>query len=167
MKKRGLNLPSERAVKGNASLWKRISAFFIDLVILNLIVFYPFKGFIQKIIPIGSYKESYQFLMAHTKLTGTLSAISVIMALLGILYFVLLEYKLNQSVGKVIMNIYVTSEEKQLGFWQCVVRSMFLIPAFPFIILWVLDPLSMFFTAKNQRLSEILSRTRTVEDFMV
>ena len=167
MKKRGLNLPGMRTVKGSASVWKRLAAFVFDLLLINLIVFYPFRGFMEKIMPAGSIKETYQFLINNAKLAGALSYVSAVMAVLAILYFALLEYKTGQTIGKILMRIYIVGDGKELRLWQCLARSMFLMPVFPFVLLWALDPLFMFFTANSQRLSEILSRTRTVEDFAV
>jgi len=89
------------------------------------------------------------------------------MAFLAILYFMLLEKKLNQSPGKILFNLYVVSQEKELKYWQLFVRNMFLIPFFPFVLLWIIDPIVMLFTKQNQRLSEILSRTKTVEKYKV
>jgi uncharacterized RDD family membrane protein YckC len=77
----------------------------------------------------------------------------------------ILEKELNQTPGKMLFNLYVTSQTKDLKYWQLFVRSMFLIPVFPFVLLWVIDPIVMLFTKENQRLSEILSRTKVVEKY--
>ena len=72
---------------------------------------------------------------------------------------------LRQSIGKIFTNIYVVSETKELKLWQLLVRNLFLIPFFPFVLLWIVDPAFMFFTKDNKRLSEILSKTKVVEKY--
>jgi uncharacterized RDD family membrane protein YckC len=89
------------------------------------------------------------------------------MSLFAILYFLLLEKKIGQTPGKMIFNISVAGESGEVRLWQLAIRSIFLIPIFPFFLLWVVDPLFMFFTKSSQRLSEILSRTKTVEKYML
>jgi uncharacterized RDD family membrane protein YckC len=81
------------------------------------------------------------------------------------LYFVILENKLRQSIGKMIFNLYVEGQDKDIKYWQLFARSMFLIPIFPFVLLWIIDPIVMLFTKENQRLSEILSKTKVVERY--
>lgn len=168
MKKRGLKLPKERTFTGPALVWKRLLAFLADLLIINLILFFPFKRIIQKSIPeFTSYSEAYRFLSSNQTYTATLTIVSLIMSLFAILYFALLEYKIQQTPGKILFNISIVSEIKKLNFWQCTVRSLFLIPVFPFFLLWIIDPLFLFFTKTNQRLSEILSKTKTIEQYII
>lgn len=86
------------------------------------------------------------------------------MGLLAFMYFTVLEKKFEQSIGKMMTHIYVVSDEKEMKFWQVAVRNLFFIPIFPFILLWVLDPLLMIINKQNKRLSEIVSKTKVVED---
>lgn len=159
-----LNLPKERTFIGPALIWKRIAAFFIDIAILNLIVLFPFRALFQKIVPKDySFSEAYRLLGSSTDFTGFLSSISFIMSILMIMYFFMLERKMSRTIGKSIMKIYVVSDTEVLKSWQVFVRSLVFIPIFPFVLLWLLDPLFMFFTKTNQRLTEILSKTRVVE----
>lgn len=168
MKKRGLNLPKEQAFEGPALVWKRLLAFITDLLIINLVLFFPFKRIIQKSIPsFASYSEAYSFLTTHQSYTNNLTIVSIIMSLFAILYFALIEYKIQQTPGKILFNISIVSDTKKLSFWQFVVRSLFIIPIFPFFLLWIIDPLFMFFTKTNQRLSEILSKTKTVAIYII
>ena len=100
----------------------------------------------------------------------------------------MLEKKMGQTIGKMLMKIYVvdarekvagenartlafmasshsTSDNNNLKTWQLLARNLVFIPMFPFVLLWVLDPLFMFFTKTNQRLTEILGRTKVVEKY--
>ena len=89
------------------------------------------------------------------------------MSLLAFLYFFIMESKMGQTIGKKIMNLHVAGETKDLKKWQVFVRSLLFIPIFPFDLLVIIDPLFMFFRSSNQRLSEILSKTRVVEKYTV
>jgi len=91
----------------------------------------------------------------------------ILLSILALFYFAILEYKLGQSIGKIFMNIKVISITKKLLFWQCIGRSLFLLPVFPFFLLWAIDPLFLFFNKKGQRLSEFLTKTKVVEDYII
>lgn len=161
-----LTLPKEKAFAGPALLWKRIAAFFIDIVIINLIVLLPFRKLFQSIVPKDySFSEAYRLLSTSTNYTSYISSISFIMSVLIILYFLMLESKMGQTIGKMLMKIYVVSDKNNLRTWQLLTRNIVFIPLFPFVLLWIVDPLFMFFTKTNQRLSEILSKTRVVEKY--
>lgn len=158
-----LNLPQEKTFIGPALIWKRIAAFFIDIVIINLFVLFPFRSLFQNIVPKDySFSEAYKF-FSSTNYTNFITSISFIMSILIILYFVMLERKMSQTIGKMFMRIYIISNNNTLKTWQLVLRNLVFIPLFPFILLWIVDPLFMFFTKTNQRLSDILSKTSVVE----
>lgn len=161
-----LNLPKERTFTGPALLWKRIAAFFIDMAIINLVILFPFRSLFQNIIPKDySFSEAYKLLSSSTDYTGFMTSVSLVMSVLVILYFLLLERRMSQTIGKMLMKVYVVSDNNALKAWQLLARNLVFIPIFPFVLLWVLDPLFMFFTKTNQRLSEILSKTRVVEKY--
>ncbi len=163
-----MNLPKERTFKGPAIIWKRVAAFVTDILIINFILFFPFRRIITNMLPrFGSYSEAYEFFISNPGYSNKLMVVSLTMAIFAILYFTILEYKLQQTPGKMLFNISVISETKKLRLWQCISRSLFLIPMFPFILLWIVDPLFMIFTKTNQRLSEILSKTRTIETYVI
>ncbi len=161
-----LNLPKEKTFIGPALIWKRIAAFFIDMAILNLFVLFPFRGLFKGIIPKDySFSETYKFLSSSTDYTSFLTSVSFIMSILIILYFIMLERKIGQTIGKMLMKIYVVSDTKTLNTWQLLVRNLVFIPIFPFVLLWLIDPLFMFFNKTNQRLSEVLSKTKVIEKY--
>lgn len=167
-KKRGLNLPKERTFLGPALVWKRMLAFLADLLIVNLTIIFPFRRVIEKAMPkFSSYSEAYNFVVSNESYTAMLTFASLVISVLVILYFVLLERKVQQTPGKMLFNIYVLSDNEKATFWQFFARSLFIIPVFPFFLLWVIDPMFMFFTKTNQRLSEVLSKTRTVERYLI
>src|SRR3989344_6913912 len=161
-----LKLPKKKTFTGPALIWKRIAAFLIDMAIINLFVLFPFRKLFDSIVPKNySFSESYKFLSTSADFTGFISSVSFIMSIFIILYFYLVEKKMQQTIGKAIMKIYIVSDNIELKKWQLLVRNIVFIPLFPFILLWLADPLFMLFNKSNQRLSEILSRTRVVQKY--
>ena len=166
MKKRGLGIPKSPKFQAPATLWKRILAFILDLVIIDLVLLFPLRRLLEKIVPLDmGIQETYQYLTTNTQVATALTFITFTIGVLALLYFSLLELKLNQTIGKMVFKIYVISINKELNFWQCIGRNLFALPFFPFIILWVVDPIFMFMTKDNRRLSEILTKTKTIEHF--
>ncbi len=161
---RKLNLPGRRITKVPAMVWKRIAAFLIDLLVLNYVILSPLFGILTRKIPVsGSFEETFNMLNS-VGMQGLVIAVSFYAALISLLYFFILEMKFGQTIGKIIMNIYIISEEKEMKVWQVIIRSIFIFPFFPFVLLWVIDPIFMFITQDKKRLSEILSRTRVIEN---
>ncbi|HIJ18251.1 TPA: RDD family protein [Candidatus Woesearchaeota archaeon] len=143
-----------------ALLWKRAAAFVIDAAIVYAILFLAIGGKLATALPdAASFAESYA-LMAESSI---LNWVSVIFSLMLLLYFLLLERRFGQSIGKMAMGLHVQSDSGHISFWQHLGRAMFLIPVFPFMVLWIADPIAMLFTRNNRRLSEIVSKTRVVE----
>jgi hypothetical protein len=156
-----LNLPREATFKGPAIVWKRIAAFIIDLFILDFVIGFPFRSLLTKIVPSGDFSVSYDYLLSNPQITTALTLIMFLYGFLALLYFSILEYTTRQTIGKIFMNIMVEPTNKEIGYFNYVVRSMYLLTVFPFILLWIADPLFMFFSKDKRRLSEILSKTRT------
>jgi uncharacterized RDD family membrane protein YckC len=165
---KNISLKVGKTFFAQASVLKRLIAFIIDLLIINLVILLPFKRIFERMIPeTSSFSETLDFLSSNAELSSSITIIVLAVAFLTILYFMILGKKLNQTPGKMLFNLYVKSKTKDLKYWQLFVRSMFLIPVFPFVLLWIIDPLVMLFTKENQRLSEILSKTKTVEKYKV
>ncbi len=163
MRTKGLNLPKQKGFIGPALIWKRMAAFVIDILIIEVVLAFPFQSVLRRIMPEElSYSKAYEFLSSNPESVALLSTIMIALSIIAILYFSISEYRLGQSIGKILMNINVVSEKKRLSFWQCIGRSLFLVPAFPLILLWAIDPIFLFFNKKGQSLSEVLTKTRVV-----
>lgn len=164
-----LNLPEKRIFIGTATLWKRMLAFVVDILVLDFLVIGVFKEIVEKILgSSGSVWSTYQMLEDNSSQLQALSLLFTIIVLLSLSYFVLLQYAIGQTLGCMLFNLHVVmyTSGKELvrpGFWQCVLRNLFLIPTIPFIILWVVEPVYFFFAKKGQRMTEFLSKTRVVE----
>ncbi len=157
-KKSGRFMYSEKS-----SLFRRSLAFIVDLIIINFVAFGAFKRLVNDLIPEQTFSGTYQYLQ---QTPGKLSSLYIIlgaMTLFTLIYFIYLEYKLGQTPGKMLLNLKVISSAKELRLWQCTVRSLFMIPFFPLILLWLIDPIYMIWNKKRQRLTEVLSQTKTIE----
>ena|SRR3989338_208750 len=159
-----LNLPKEREFVGTALVWKRILAFIIDIGILFIFVFFPLRNLLRAYITENtSFSEIYNNIVSSPDFALPLMATYIVMLLLAFMYFFILESKMNQTIGKKLLNLYVVSNKDSFSKWQALVRNLAFIPIFPFDLLLIIDPLFMFFNKNSQRLSEILSRTKVVE----
>ncbi len=172
--KRGLHLPvpkipGHRVVALPAPWGRRILAFLIDLIILNIFVTGAFQKVIRKLLPAeASYAGIQAAIEAQPSLATAVFFIAFLSGIFAILYFALLESQLGYSVGKLFMQIRVVAlQNEELTLWKCVIRSLLMIPAFPFIILWVVDPLYALFSPLRQRLLERWSNTATVSYVVV
>lgn len=147
-----------------AALWKRAFAYIIDVFVINLVVVMPFqkvlenlgKGFSEK----GIF-ETYKVLIQSDMqaILPKLLFIFSIISLLSVLYWAVLEYKIGQSIGKILFNIYVKPQTKTLTFWQCFLRNITKVSTLPLI----LDASYMIFTRSYQRYFEKISKTFVVE----
>lgn len=158
----------------NASIVKRILAFIIDIFLLNFFVLNPFRSFFAGSISSSDFRATYETLVNDETVFNAVYAGSIFMGIIILLYFAIAEWKLGQSIGKIVLGIYVVPEDygngrkgnkTEIAFWQALLRSAYALPVFPFFLLAIIDPIYMFFNAKNQRLSERFSRTMVVEKY--
>ncbi|MBW2966555.1 RDD family protein [Candidatus Woesearchaeota archaeon] len=171
MKKRGnkLNLPKEKSFIAPASLIKRFISYFIDLFIINFVVVYPFGNILKKIIPeTSSFAETYQYIQSNPTITTALTILSLTIGILTVAYFTFFEYLTQQTPGKMLMKQYITKERgKELRFRNYLISNLTFLPFFPFILLWIIDPVYMIMTPNNQRLMEKFTRILVVEKYYI
>lgn len=154
-----------KAIVAEASILKRALAFAIDILFVEFVILFPFSNALEEILPAeSSFYEAFSALSSGSY-DSMLRIVAIFTAIPTIAYFAILEKKLGQTIGKRLLKLYVVSQTKELKYWQALVRSIFLMPVFPFVLLWIIDPLVMFFSKERQRLSEILSRTKVVEKY--
>lgn len=147
-----------------ASLWKRVFAYIIDSFVINLVIAMPFqkpleelsKGIMEK-----NFFEAYKILLQtdFQIMLPKLFFIFAIISILSVLYWALLEYKIGQSVGKILFNIYTKSQTERLTFGQCLLRNISKVST----LLLILDTAYMILTRGNQRFFERISNTVVVE----
>jgi len=141
--------------ESNASIFKRLFAFVIDILIVDLVLLWPFDKVLSSVFSGKISASSLAEIMS-----GKYYLIFSV-TLVFFLYFVLFEQRLGQTIGKMLVNIYSVSKQGEMSTWQAIGKNLFLIPAIPFIFLWVIDPVLILF--RNESLSEILTRTKTIE----
>ena len=134
-----------------AVFWKRVLAYCIDLFLINVIVVWPFKSYLEKY-------SNYALLLLQTG-SSTLALITGIVVVLTLFYFISLDYKVKQTLGKMILHLHVSSTKGELGLGQAVLRNL----TKPFPLLLGVDTLYMFFSRSNQRLFEKFSNTEVTE----
>ncbi len=166
---KNLNLPQKRIFIGNATIWKRVAAFILDILIIDFFLFSSYETILRNLTKGSSgFIKTYTYLHSNSSTASVLFLIFMILTLFTLAYFILMEYMLGQTPGKILLNLKVLSvvDEKNLAlpnFWQCLLRTIFIIPTIPFILLWVIDPLYLLFTKDGQRLTELLSKTKVIE----
>ncbi|MEM4245350.1 MAG: RDD family protein [Candidatus Nanoarchaeia archaeon] len=146
----------------NANFWKRVLAYIIDAVIVNVIIIWPFQKTLTELTSAYQDQNLLKYMTAINEealrnALPQLGLLFVIISLLTIAYWALLEHKFGQSIGKMIMKIYVKSDEKILTLWQCVVRNISKISG----ILLIIDCIGII--SNNQRYLERVSKTKVIE----
>ena len=158
MKKRG------KSFIGPASIPRRLIAFIIDIMIIDLVILTPFYKLFQRFLPPGTFTEQLRFIQENPQVSIPTHLLLVI-GILIVLYFSYFEYKIHQTPGKIILGLYTMQERAKPSFWAYLLSNITFIPIFPFILLWIIDPLYMFITPKNQRLMEKLNRILVVQRY--
>jgi uncharacterized RDD family membrane protein YckC len=138
--------------------WKRFLAFSFDLLILNFILIGPFAGWLETIAPAGM-----DGITSGSTLHGAAFVIIFIIFVIAMMYFTLFDYLSGQSLGMMMFNLYTvdTDRKRTPGFWKCTGRNLAILPIFPFILLWIADP--VFLAFKKTRISDLLTRSSVIE----
>jgi len=169
-----LDIPGTKTFLGPATIWKRILALLLDLFIIDFFIISSFRDLISRVTGSSTAREIYRMVDDNTPAIKTLIMAFSIIIILALAYFTLLQYLLGQTLGQMMLDIYVVdSAQPDAGtkeppmLWQCILRNLFIIPVAPFIFIWAVDPLYMLFTRSDQRLTEWLSNTKVVERFIL
>ena len=145
-----------KLLKRDASIFKRLLAFILDLLIINIVIISPFqKVFLKLITPQSSILKMAEQLQGTSSLYSTMFFI----VLLSLAYFTFFEFKLSQTPGMMLFKLKV---DQELSFGKAVLRNLFIIPFFPFYIFWIIEPIHLLF--KQRRFLEEMTNTRTIEE---
>ncbi len=134
-----------------ARLWKRAVAYGIDVFALNFVLLLP----LHQILPTISLQQFSWNLFAAVD--RSLILLTTFIAILTLGYWVALEWKLHQSLGKMFMKLYVIGQP--YTFQQILLRNL----TKPFSLLFLIDVLYLLFKGGHQRLFEVFSNTQVVE----
>lgn len=144
-----------------ARVWKRLLAFALDLY-LSLMLFSAFLLIVESEMP-GNFSG-----MVAAGFTPLAMAAIVFASVFVLLYHVFSEWTVGQTIGMMLFGITVAQTQKKtaqkrtgMRFWQALVRNLFILPFFPFTILWVVEP--MYYMFRGERLLEHWTETQTVE----
>lgn len=148
-------------------LWKRVFAFIIDIFIITLLIETPFTALLRKQTDYASVKgisELYSYLLANPTNSKLLFFVSLLIAVLSLLYWTVLEYKFGQTIGKMLLKLYVVSEKGKLTFKQCLIRNITKLSTF----LIILDSIPLLKPINIQRYSEKwYAKTKVLDKTMV
>jgi len=149
-----------------ASISRRIISFIIDMIIINFIIFNPFRSTFQKLIPSNlGYSAAKDYIAQNPQLISLATFLFLIIGIMILFYFTCFEYFIQQTPGKIITGIYLVPENKKITFWNYLLSNLTFIPVFPFVLLWVIDPIYMFTSPKSQRLMEKLNKILVVQKY--
>ena len=148
-----LRLPKSRSITVSASTGRRVLAFILDILIIDLLLFQHFRKFIAA-RPV-TWSEAVQ---GNVVLPEGFLMATIAMGIIALLYFMLFEYFFAQTIGMQLLGIKVGGERTLA---KCALRNAYALPFFPFTILWVVEPVFLFW--KKERLLERWSKTTTVQ----
>ena len=164
MKKRGKEQTAKKSFIAPASIPRRIFAFALDMIIIRFTILVPFNSLLQRIIPGDTIAEQLLFLQQNPNVSGTISIISIAISLFIVFYFSYFEYRLQQTPGKMILALQIVSQQRAT-FSTYFISNLTFIAAFPFTLLWIIDPVYMFISPKNQRLMERFTKLLVVQRY--
>ncbi len=138
----------------DSSLWKRFFAYFLDILLINIVVSIPLASYFES--KLGSARDIFFGSRADS---GFFLA-SFLIVILVLFYFTLMDYKTGQTIGGMIFGIYAVSLlGKKMTFGQALIRNLLT----PFPIVLLVDSLYMFFKGGRRRLFETFSMTASAE----
>ncbi len=147
------------------SLFKRFTAFLIDILILEIVVFGSLTKIAEKLIP--KDVSFSNIIGSNAQLSSAITTISVYIFLIYLVYFTWLEFKFGQTIGKIMMGIFVKSETKEnLTLLRVLISNAIFLPLMPFILFfWILDLGYLIFT--NKRLLEKWAKIKLVQEVQI
>ncbi|MBS3160032.1 RDD family protein [Candidatus Woesearchaeota archaeon] len=141
-------------IKKKINIWKRVIAYFIDMLIINFVILFPLNKFLP-------WKNlDLKELFTNSSATKELAIFSLIIALINLLYWILFEFKLHQTIGKMIMRLEIRSLFGKLKFGQVLIRNL----TKPFFLALLIDIAYMLLFKSSQRLMEKFSGTYVGEE---
>lgn len=142
-----------------ARVWKRLLAFLVD-VYFGIVMFSSFFIIIEKSLP-----HTLDAMSTYSLPPISLAAL-IYASIFFLLYHVFCEYIIGQTPGMIIFGISAkpakNSSSKTITFWQAVGRNIFIVPIFPFTILWLVEP--VYYLIQGERLMDRWTSTTLVEN---
>lgn len=148
-----LNLPQQKKIVTDGRIENRFIGFIIDIFLIYIVILSP----LTRLLPSTSVDMASMGSFISSLPVGLLTIFSATVGLVFVLYFSLFEYHLGFTPGMRIVGL----RTHVFTFPQAVVRNLFLVPLFPFSLLFVLELYYLF--RYKQRFLEKASETRTIE----
>lgn len=148
MNYKSLLQPRTARVMQDASFLRRCGSFIIDMLLLDLLVTAPFTPIFARFLDADLMSITY---------TGKELAAIVTLFLIIYTYYVLFEYLLGKTPGMMLMHTQVSGEN---GLPRLLLRNSFMLPFFPFIVFWIIEPAAVLFWRRS--VLEHLTKTRTI-----
>ncbi len=142
------------------SIWRRGFAFIIDIIIIEFLVGLSLNNFIENNIDSSkSLTETFNLMFQNYEALGPkLLIISIITAFAALVYFTLMEWRLKQTIGKMIFKIKVSSESK-LKFSQSLIRNIPKACFFVNYLIWIFLIDLIYHAFTRRRLFDKLANT--------
>jgi len=144
-----------------ARFWKRGVAYIIDTFIISFIIMSPFSNLLSQNTDINTFADFIRALQATFSLQFV--TITIVTGILALLYWSFMEWRFNQSVGKILLKLTVRNlTKKPITFTQALVRNLTKLST----IILLIDSIFIIKSKKNQRYFERLSKTQVTEEVM-
>ena len=157
-------IQKKKTIQIEAPAWRRLIAFGIDYIILSTFILFPFERLLQRHIGDSSISGIITAMQAgHINITAIIFT-SVLMSIIAFLYFVILEARFKQTIGKIIMKIEIThiKQSTVIKLNQVVIRTLVIIAVYIAPIVALVDAIPALFTKEKQRFLERISNTKTI-----
>ncbi len=128
--------------KKQVSLFSRLGAYFVDILLINFAVMYPFSSFLDSFSDLSSFNMTVFFVL--------LFVVALTWA-----YWVVCDYYFSQTLGKMLFGLRVRGKKKKLTFKQVFMRNL----TKPFSVLLLIDSWKLFLRGGRQRYTEEVSQT--------
>lgn len=162
-------LHMNKRTNSDVGVWKRLLAFLIDLMVINLVIIYPFRSIFIKYFSGLTLTQSLN--SNNITIPSDAYFAMLIISVLALLYFTFFDYYLGQTPGKMLLKIKTislaetsksTSGINGISMSKALLRNCFILPFFPFYVFWFIEPIYLAFY--KETLLEKITDTRTVHE---
>ena len=106
-----LDLPKKRVFEREAGIFKRLVSFAVDIFFINMVILSPLLYTLRN-IPDLSFSEYYIYFTKNPDIVSGMSSIFGVICILIFGYFVLFDYVIRQTPGKMVFGLYLIKERK-------------------------------------------------------
>lgn len=154
-------MKGKKAIVVEAPIWRRLAAFLCDYLILSIIILVPLDRLMQALLPTTTIRG---LLQASAEMALPLFILLLISGIIASLYFIVLEQRLRQSVGKIVFNLEIMTLPKKelLSYKQASIRTIGVLMLYLFPLVSLFDAIYALFNKDKQRYLERITKTKVV-----